>query len=546
LESPPALEQSQPPEKAKELPESHPPPEQPHPPEKAKQPLEASMPPKQPETPQEVKHLPETHQAKQLPASPAPPVHPQPPKKAEQPPAEQPQAPKKAKQQPDSPAPPVHPQPPKKAEQPPESATPPERPQAPKEAKQQPHSPTPPGRPQPPNAAKELPESHPPPEKPPSLKKAEQPPESPSPPVHPHPPKTAKQQPESPAPPQHPQSPKKATQPPEPATPPAQQQPTKKAKQEKQSPATREQPQTPHADCFVMNVKYPVQLQPAMRYVEATPENCRAKCAATKGCEFFSWWSDHGCHLMSADSAGKPEVELGAISGPKQCSDPCGVLPAMKSVPLDMMDEERHEAKSHHECRRLCAATEGCEHWTFWADMGCHLASGVATPKPQSDAITGPVNCRQESEHAEECYTLNGAYGPYLPDRLEVDTPEECLQSCRSASWCAAYTWLDDNTCYFVGVGESTLKVTKGTRSFAGRKLCKVCANPNTKWEPPMPDQKRTEENSQEKCQARCKKLEGAGCAHWTYCQDGGCILAGAKAKMVEEGGAISGPPGCV
>lgn len=47
-------------------------------------------------------------------------------------------------------------------------------------------------------------------------------------------------------------------------------------------------------------------------------------------------------------------------------------------------------------CQERCATTAGCEHFSYWADMGCTLADSTATPHPTSHAegvISGPPTC---------------------------------------------------------------------------------------------------------------------------------------------------------
>merc|ERR1740121_3137730 len=70
------------------------------------------------------------------------------------------------------------------------------------------------------------------------------------------------------------------------------------------------------------------------------------------------------------------------------------------------------------------------------------------------------------------------------------------------------------------------------------------CDEDDQSWEPlNMDGQKRTEEEANGACQARC--LSVSRCYHWTFWTDGGCHLQDISAQPKYDAGASSGPPVC-
>merc|ERR1712194_829880 len=49
-----------------------------------------------------------------------------------------------------------------------------------------------------------------------------------------------------------------------------------------------------------------------------SPQDCQHRCQTTDNCEYFSWWSDHGCKIAGKGAklgtSSKPPV-----SGPRNC-----------------------------------------------------------------------------------------------------------------------------------------------------------------------------------------------------------------------------------
>ena len=81
------------------------------------------------------------------------------------------------------------------------------------------------------------------------------------------------------------------------------------------------------ASCIERNVTYfPLDIPGHGRTAEPNVEACQNRCANTKGCSYFSFWDNGGCHLSGPEatkrnSCPKPVWNCGKTSaGPKLCS----------------------------------------------------------------------------------------------------------------------------------------------------------------------------------------------------------------------------------
>lgn len=70
-----------------------------------------------------------------------------------------------------------------------------------------------------------------------------------------------------------------------------------------------------------------------------------------------------------------------------------------------------------------------------------------------------------------------------------------------------------------------------------------ACLTYNEMYEPNMGGGDRTVEDNAALCQCRCKRTNG--CQHFSWWQDGGCVLQGSNGRPRHSGGATSGPDGC-
>ena len=98
---------------------------------------------------------------------------------------------------------------------------------------------------------------------------------------------------------------------------------------------------------------------------------CQERCARTEDCAWFSYWPDGACHLQ--DKHAVEATAAGPIAGPKRCQAPCFEKNIQYGPTPDMPHTERTTVKSALECQARCAAIQGCAHFTYWPDGGCHL-----------------------------------------------------------------------------------------------------------------------------------------------------------------------------
>lgn len=139
------------------------------------------------------------------------------------------------------------------------------------------------------------------------------------------------------------------------------------------------------------------------RTVEEKAEYCRERCNKVKGCKHYSYWKDGGCHLQNWDS--HTEKKNNAKTGPPTC---CAVGRTRWEYPqghrrrriLDMSGQGRSSENTLEDCRKRCARVNGCKHWTYWTDGGCHLSDNGAEVKPDSSrrrpTVSGVPVCEED------------------------------------------------------------------------------------------------------------------------------------------------------
>lgn len=64
---------------------------------------------------------------------------------------------------------------------------------------------------------------------------------------------------------------------------------------------------------------------------------------------------------------------------------------------------EEHSAKA---CQTRCHETNGCAHFTYWTDGGCHLQDGAARRVSVASLIAGPRLCASSQEIRHCCFHL--------------------------------------------------------------------------------------------------------------------------------------------
>merc|ERR1711957_181831 len=96
--------------------------------------------------------------------------------------------------------------------------------------------------------------------------------------------------------------------------------------------------------CYLRNFAYKPYM--GSRTLVKSPQECQERCQKEDNCEYFSWWSDHGCKLAGKDAELKTSSKP-PVSGPRNCavrSKPASVTPPKP--------EEEQRQKVEEERRR--------------------------------------------------------------------------------------------------------------------------------------------------------------------------------------------------
>ncbi|CAJ1417518.1 unnamed protein product [Effrenium voratum] len=191
-------------------------------------------------------------------------------------------------------------------------------------------------------------------------------------------------------------------------------------------------------DCFQNDLSYrPVNMKLQRRSKERSALSCQRRCARVAGCSHFSYWSDGGCHLQDDDA--QLSAEPGAVSGPPDClteqktSTDSACREGLSFRPLDMHGHARSHEASAAQCALRCKSVEGCSHFSYWSDGGCHLQDSRAVNGPSHGAFSGPPNCPE----------LATAEAKEKESHQKLDKPESCNlvdveRYCPAASGCKA------------------------------------------------------------------------------------------------------------
>jgi hypothetical protein len=65
----------------------------------------------------------------------------------------------------------------------------------------------------------------------------------------------------------------------------------------------------------------------------------------------------------------------------------------VKYVPVNMKGTRRTNLDSAEECQALCDTLEGCVHFSYWPNGGCHVQDAKASARRAWNVISGPPNC---------------------------------------------------------------------------------------------------------------------------------------------------------
>jgi hypothetical protein len=193
--------------------------------------------------------------------------------------------------------------------------------------------------------------------------------------------------------------------------------------------------------------------------------DCKQVCAADDRCRAYTYLrSKNTCYLkdrvfrVEANSDAVTGVKRGYPGGPEIVPPPpppiVGGMTEEAGIDRPGYDYTHFAARDAVECKRACFKDDRCRAYSFLSRFGnCYLKSGVSSPRPQPDVVSGykrggpegsgpgpGLNVTREVgwDHRGGDYRSFGAPG--------VDS---CRAACASDRRCRAYTYLrSSRSCY--------------------------------------------------------------------------------------------------
>ncbi|CAE7836716.1 unnamed protein product [Symbiodinium sp. CCMP2592] len=145
-------------------------------------------------------------------------------------------------------------------------------------------------------------------------------------------------------------------------------------------------------DCFEANSYYsPVDIPGHGRSHAHSWQECQTRCAQVAGCAHFSRWPDGGCHIQHG--AATKVAAHGVTAGPPLCPEGCAV-PHTQYTPVDMPGQGRTRASDWKACQSRCASVNGCAHFNYWPDHGCHISASSAARIASHGVLSGAPVCK--------------------------------------------------------------------------------------------------------------------------------------------------------
>jgi len=125
-----------------------------------------------------------------------------------------------------------------------------------------------------------------------------------------------------------------------------------------------------------------------------------------------------------------------------------------KYHPTNMLGQGRTVVNSPAECQRRCDSVNGCAHFSFWRDGGCHLQDSAVYAQVAGGVTAGPPNCQGENwvkvASSGWCYRPNqvDANGNLIlnnkgavVDYMSAGSLTDCKNFCLSKEWCKYVTY---------------------------------------------------------------------------------------------------------
>mmetsp|Transcript_36587 Transcript_36587/g.104614 ORF Transcript_36587/g.104614 Transcript_36587/m.104614 type:complete len:694 (-) Transcript_36587:270-2351(-) len=237
--------------------------------------------------------------------------------------------------------------------------------------------------------------------------------------------------------------------------------------------------------------------------------------------------------------------------------------------PVNMAGQVRTVEPSAVMCQERCAAVEGCAHFSFWEDGGCHLQDQSAAVQEVASWATidggflgqlGLKESRAAWAGPRECGPSLAKFsfldsGHWEASVASVDgeaTCDECAQQCLLTHGCRAFSTEADCA---EASARGRCATTSGAASKEGWEPASsssayvlldaaACFEPGGRYEPlSMAGQERSVQVSAVRCQELCASV--SQCAHFSYYPDGGCYLQDGAASFLREKGTTAGPASC-
>merc|ERR1719384_577625 len=131
---------------------------------------------------------------------------------------------------------------------------------------------------------------------------------------------------------------------------------------------------------------------------------------------------------------------------------------------------------------------------------------------------------------------------------------EQCRQRCQNTGGCAHFTFFNNGNCHLHDQTASRQQVASATsgepncqqsnqQTNQGQSNGNQCYSDGSGYTPDMPGQGVSNSGSGEQCNQRCRNT--AGCAHFTYFNNGNCHLHSQGATRSQVGAGYSGSPNC-
>jgi len=202
---------------------------------------------------------------------------------------------------------------------------------------------------------------------------------------------------------------------------------------------------------------------------------CRGACASTKGCTHFTWNALHGgtCWMKKGEATKESAVFI------KDETSVCGIVfPLNKNQGIDWKggnwayacdfsgNDLSNKKIGHVECRRTCASTHECTHYTWtaqnegtcWMKKG-ETAKGNAVKVSNKNYICGIVEDLNENQGID---WVGGTWA-FACDfhgndmKYKKTRQAECRGACASTPGCTHFAWNSDNggTCWMKKGGAS-------------------------------------------------------------------------------------------